>query len=153
MVEGLPYFPEIARFEGYAEGKEIFKGQVDVVVCDGFVGNVVLKSVEGLGSAVVRTLKDAAKKNPVATLGFLMAAPVFGALKKKLDYAEYGAAPLLGVQGYAFICHGRSNPKAVVSALLRAHTALQKKVVEGLEKALLRNQEINKETPSSKETS
>ncbi len=146
MVEGLPYFSEIARFEGYAEGKEIFKGQVDVVVCDGFVGNVVLKSVEGLGSAVVRTLKDAARKNPVATLGFLLAAPVFGALKKKLDYAEYGAAPLLGVQGYAFICHGRSNPKAIVSALLRAHTALQKRVVEGLEKALLRNQE-HKENP------
>jgi glycerol-3-phosphate acyltransferase PlsX len=150
MVEALPYFPEIARFEGYAEGKEIFKGQVDVVVCDGFVGNVVLKSVEGLGSAVVRTLKEAARKNPVATLGFLLAAPVFRALKKKLDYAEYGAAPLLGVQGYAFICHGRSNPKAIVSALLRAHTALQKKVVEGLEKALLRNRESNQETSPGK---
>lgn len=139
MVEALPYFGEIARFEGYAEGKEIFKGMVDVVVCDGFVGNVVLKSVEGLGSAVVRILKDSAKSNPLAMAGFMLAAPVFRALKKKLDYAEYGAAPLLGVQGYAFICHGRSNPKAVVSALLRAHTALQKQVVEGLEGALLRN--------------
>jgi phosphate acyltransferase len=141
LVEKLPYFSEIARFEGYAEGKEIFKGQVDVVVCDGFVGNVVLKSVEGLGSAVVRILKDSAKINPMATLGFLLAAPVFRSLKKKLDYAEYGAAPLLGVQGYAFICHGRSNPKAIVSALLRAHTALEKRVVEGLETALLRNSE------------
>jgi glycerol-3-phosphate acyltransferase PlsX len=142
MVEKLPYFAEIARFEGYAEGKEIFKGQVDVVVCDGFVGNVVLKSVEGLGSAVVRILKDAAKKNPLASIGFLLASPVFKALKKKLDYAEYGAAPLLGVQGYAFICHGRSNPKAIVSALLRAHTALEKKIVEGLETALARNAEV-----------
>jgi glycerol-3-phosphate acyltransferase PlsX len=149
MVAALPYFSEIARFEGYAEGKEIFKGQVDVVVCDGFVGNVVLKSVEGLGSAVVKTLKESARKNPVATFGFILAAPVFSALKKKLDYAEYGAAPLLGVQGYAFICHGRSNPRAVVSALLRAHTALQKKVVEGLEKEMERNASPRNSSPQS----
>jgi len=138
-VEQLPHFGKIAQFQGFVEGKEIFKGQVDVVVTDGFVGNVMLKAVEGVGAAVVQLLKASAKRNPAATLGFLLAAPVFRALKKKLDYAEYGAAPLLGVAGYAFICHGRSNPKAIRNALLRAHSALEKNVVESLEQALIEN--------------
>ena len=139
LIDELPHFNKIARFQGYAEGKEIFKGIVDVVVTDGFVGNVVLKSVEGLGSAVVQILKEGARKNPMASMGLLLAAPIFHGLKKRLDYAEYGAAPLLGVAGYAFICHGRSNPKAIRSALIRAHQAVEKKVVEGLEAALLEN--------------
>ncbi len=139
LIDQLPQFHKIARFDGYAEGKEIFKGVVDVVVTDGFVGNVVLKSVEGLGSAVVQILKEGARKNPIASVGLILAAPIFRGLKKRLDYAEYGAAPLLGVAGYAFICHGRSNPKAIRSALLRAHVALEKQVVEGLESALLEN--------------
>jgi len=139
LIDGLPHFSKIARFQGYAEGKEIFKGVVDVVVTDGFVGNVVLKAVEGLGSAVVQVLKEGARRNPIAKMGLVLAAPLFRGLKKRLDYAEYGAAPLLGVAGYAFICHGRSNPRAVRSALLRAHVALEKKVMEGLEAALLEN--------------
>jgi glycerol-3-phosphate acyltransferase PlsX len=109
---------------GYSEGKEIFKGQVDVVVTDGFVGNVVLKSLEGLGSSIVTILKNEARSNPL------------NRLKKKLDYAEYGAAPLLGVAGYAFICHGRSNGAAIKNALLRSQSALQSKFMERLSLAL-----------------
>ncbi|MEN9723838.1 MAG: acyl phosphate synthase [Pseudomonadota bacterium] len=139
LIDQLPHFDKIARFQGYAEGKEIFKGVVDVVITDGFVGNVVLKSVEGLGSAVVQILKEGARKSPIAAAGLILAAPIFRGLKKRLDYAEYGAAPLLGVAGYAFICHGRSNPKAIRNALIRAHIAQTKQVVEGLENALLEN--------------
>ena len=115
----------VGRFMGYAEGKEIFRGNVDVVVTDGFVGNIVLKSAEGLGSAVVTILKREAKSSLLTPLGFLLAATAFRRLKRKLDYAEYGAAPLLGVAGYVFICHGRSNPRAMKNALLRARTALR----------------------------
>lgn len=134
FIQGNPAFAGL--FVGYAEGKEIFKGSVDVVVTDGFVGNVVLKSAEGLGSAVVSLLKAEAKRSPLTAIGFLLASGAFRRLKKKLDYAEYGAAPLLGVAGYAFICHGRSNAKAMKNALLRTQTALLSRLVERLEKAL-----------------
>ncbi|MGZ3697777.1 MAG: phosphate acyltransferase PlsX [Bdellovibrionota bacterium] len=127
---------QIARFVGYAEGKEIFKGEVEVVVTDGFVGNVVLKSIEGLGSAITTILKNEAMSNPLNMLGFGLAAGVFRRFKRRLDYAEYGAAPLLGVAGYAFICHGRSNPRAIKNALLRARTALKSRFVERLQSAL-----------------
>ncbi len=141
LIEAHPAFqaesPQRAGlFQGYCEGKEIFKGQVDVVVTDGFVGNVVLKSLEGLGSAVVTLLKREAKQSPLSAFGFVLATRVLRSLKRKLDYAEYGAAPLLGVAGYVFICHGRSNGKAIKNALLRTQTALRSRFVERLEQAL-----------------
>ena len=141
LIENHPAFMQgsskaVGKFLGYSEGKEIFKGSVDVVVTDGFVGNVVLKSLEGLGSAVVHILKKEAKSSPLTIAGFLLSAKVFRNLKRKLDYAEYGAAPLLGVAGYAFICHGRSNAKAVKNALLRTQTAVRSRFVERLEAAL-----------------
>lgn len=139
LIEKLPCFQgphAVGQFVGYAEGKEIFKGQIDVIVTDGFVGNIVLKSVEGLGSAVVKILKTEAKRNPLTILGFGLAAGVFRNLKRKLDYAETGAAPLLGVAGYAFICHGRSDGKAIKNALLRTQAALNSRYIERLESAL-----------------
>jgi glycerol-3-phosphate acyltransferase PlsX len=140
LIEKLPCFkpgPEaIGEFVGYAEGKDIFRGQIDVVVTDGFVGNVVLKSVEGLGSAVSRILQSESKKSLWKRLALICATSLMARFRRRLDYAEYGAAPLLGVAGYAFICHGRSNAKAIKNALLRARDALQLKVVEKLEKAL-----------------
>jgi glycerol-3-phosphate acyltransferase PlsX len=126
----------VADFIGNVEGKEIFKGQVDVVVADGFVGNVVLKSLEGLGSAVVNFMKRDARKSLIAPFGFLLASNVFRRLKRKLDYAETGAAPLLGVAGYAFICHGRSDSRAIKNAILRARTVVRGQFVEKLEAAL-----------------
>lgn len=139
LIEKLPCFSgenPIGQFIGNVEGKEMFKGKVDVVVTDGFVGNVVLKSLESLGSAFVTMIKNEAKHSVLAPLGFLLASGVFMKLKRKLDYAETGAAPLLGVAGYAFICHGRSNSKAIKNALLRARSALRDQFVERLEKAL-----------------
>jgi glycerol-3-phosphate acyltransferase PlsX len=137
-VRCLQEGPEaVGIFTGNAEGKELFKGAVDVVVTDGFVGNLVLKSVEGLGSAVVTLLKKEAKTSPLTTFGFLLSSKAFRRLKKKLDYAEYGAAPLLGVAGYSFICHGRSNAKAIKNALLRTQSALHSRFVQKLEAALV----------------
>lgn len=141
LIEKLPAFAKdnptaVGNFVGYSEGKEIFKGSVDVVVTDGFVGNVVLKSVEGLGSAVVTLMKGEAKRNYFNAVGFVFSAGAFARLKRKLDYAETGAAPLLGVAGYAFVCHGRSNSRAIKNALLRTRTALRGRLIERLEDAL-----------------
>ncbi len=147
LIDALPCFaapepgapgarPPVGRFLGYTEGKDIFVGHVDVVVTDGFVGNVVLKSLEGLGSAIVTLLKTEAKRNPMSAIGFLLAGGTLTRMKRRLDYAEYGAAPLLGVAGYAFVCHGRSNAKAIKNALLRAQSALACGLVEHLEDAL-----------------
>jgi phosphate acyltransferase len=136
LIEPLACFrkgpDQVGEFTGYTEGKDLFKGRVDVVVTDGFAGNLVLKSIEGLGSSVVTLLKRLAKTSPLASLGLLFASSMFLKLKNKLDYAEYGAAPLLGVAGYVFICHGRSNAKAIKNALLRARTALNERIVERL---------------------
>jgi glycerol-3-phosphate acyltransferase PlsX len=126
----------VGRFVGYSEGKEIFRGRIDVAVTDGFVGNILLKAVEGLGSAVVTLLKKEIKTSVLTPLGFLLASSALRRLKRKLDYAEYGAAPLLGVAGYAFICHGRSNPRAIKNALFRAQSALEERYVERMEGAL-----------------
>ncbi len=136
LMEKLPQKLENFQFLGYVEGKEIFKGQVDVVVCDGFVGNTLLKSLEGLGSAVITLLKQEAKKNLFNTIGLALSTGVLRRLKRKLDYAEYGAAPLLGVAGYTFIGHGRSDGRAIKNAVLRTQTALKSRYVEKLEEAL-----------------
>ncbi len=140
LIAELPCFsitgPSIGTFVGYAEGKEIFKGNMDVVVTDGFVGNIVLKSLEGLGTGFETLIKREMKRSLLAPLGFLFMAGVFRRVKRKLDYAEHGAAPLLGVSGYVFICHGRSNGRAIKNALLRAQTSLREGMVENLEKAL-----------------
>lgn len=158
LIETMPYFKagpasvtggeQVGQFVGFVEGKDIFKGHVDVVVTDGFVGNVVLKSVEGLGLAVVSLLKQAAKRSPLSMLGFLLAAGALRGLKQKLDYAEYGAAPLLGVAGYAFICHGSSNAKAIKNALLRAQDALENDFITRLENALTPALSVNTPSPT-----
>ena len=119
----LSTYPLLAQvqninFIGNVEGRDIPKGSVDVVVCDGFVGNVVLKFGEGLASAIMRLLKDAVQQSGFLTkMASLMLLPVMKRLRKKLDYAEYGGAPLLGVNGCCIICHGSSKAKAIKNAV------------------------------------
>jgi glycerol-3-phosphate acyltransferase PlsX len=109
------------NFVGYVEGKDIFSGDLDVVVTDGFTGNVVLKTSEGAASGVTALLREAIAKSPLpGRLGALLMKPTFMGLKKAVDYAEYGGAPLLGVAGVGLIAHGRSSPKAICSALKAA---------------------------------
>lgn len=112
-----------ATFEyiGYVEGRDIFNGSVDVVVCDGFVGNVVLKVSEGLADAIFTMLRQEIGGRFLAKIGYLLARPAFRAFRKKVDYAEYGGAPLLGIEGTGMICHGGSNPRAITNAIRMAH--------------------------------
>lgn len=108
------------NFIGNVEGSDVFKGTVDVVVCDGFVGNVILKSAEGLAGTVASMMREELARSWRTRLGYLLARPAFARFRKRVDYREYGAAPLLGVEGGCFIGHGRSNPKAVRNSILRA---------------------------------
>jgi len=107
-------------FLGNVEGRDIFNGSVDVVVCDGFVGNLVLKSSEGVASTITHLIKDYIRKSPIAITGALLMRKVFKLLKKELDYAEVGGAPLIGVKGCAIVSHGKSNSKAIKNAIKQA---------------------------------
>jgi glycerol-3-phosphate acyltransferase PlsX len=105
------------NFIGNAEGRDIYNGNADVVVCDGFVGNVVLKASESLAEMVSRTLKEELSRSLKRKAGALLAKNAFASLKKRMDYSEYGGAPLLGVRGGCIVCHGRSNAKAIKNAI------------------------------------
>ncbi len=125
------------NYIGYIEGRDIYNGRVDVVVCDGFVGNVVLKVSEGLAEAISLMLRKEFSSRFLSRIGFLLAKPALKAFRKKVDYAEYGGAPLLGIQGTAMICHGSSNPQAIMNAIKMAHDSVvrqvNKKLTERLE--------------------
>lgn len=105
------------NFVGNAEGRDIFTGDFDVIVCDGFVGNVVLKTSESLGSIIVEMIKDEVKKSFISKIGALLMLPAIKRFKKKADFSEYGGAPLLGTKGTCIITHGRADAKAIKNAL------------------------------------
>ncbi len=105
------------NFIGNAEGGDIFSGDFDVVACDGFDGNVLLKCSEGLASMMFKAVKQEVKKSAISMLGAAAIYPALKALKRRTDYDEYGGAPLLGVDGIAIKAHGRSNKKAYMNAL------------------------------------
>jgi glycerol-3-phosphate acyltransferase PlsX len=129
-------------YSGYVEGRDIFNGLVDVVVCDGFVGNVVLKLSEGLSDAVGRMLKNEIMRSPIYKLGYLLTRPAFENFKKKVDYTEYGGAPLLGIDGVGMICHGGSNAKAIKNAIRFAHEYARQGVNNRVAAKLLENVEL-----------
>jgi len=130
------------NYAGYVEGRDIFKGTANVVVCDGFVGNVVLKSSEGLAEAIGRMLKEEILKSWVSKLGYLFIRSAFGRFKKIVDYAEYGGAPLLGINGVGMICHGGSNIKAIKNAIRFAHEYAQSGVTEHVTEKLTENHDV-----------
>lgn len=108
------------NFVGNVEGGDVFNGSVDVVVCDGFVGNAILKSAESLGEFVGGQLRHEMGSTWRARFGYLLARPAFERFKRRLDYSEYGGAPLLGLRGGCFVAHGRSSAHAIHSAVRRA---------------------------------
>ncbi|HHY47515.1 MAG TPA: phosphate acyltransferase PlsX [Firmicutes bacterium] len=118
------------NFIGNIEGKDIPLGGADVVVTDGFTGNVVLKLAEGLGGAIISMLKEGIESGVLTRLGGLLMMPALKTLKKKMDYAEYGGAPLLGVNGVVIIAHGRSRARAVRNSIKVAVDAVTARVVE-----------------------
>ncbi len=105
------------NFTGNIEGKDILRGITDVIVCDGFVGNVVLKTVEGVGFSIFEILKEQINKDWIAKIGAMLSYPVYSYMKKKLDHTEYGGALLVGLNGISVVSHGRSNAKAMKNAL------------------------------------
>src|SRR6516165_7209574 len=109
------------NFIGNVEGRDIFKGEVDVIVCDGFTGNIVLKLSEGLIETFATMLRQELEKTIAAKVGYILAERAFRAFRKRMDYSEYGGAPLLGMKGITIVCHGRSNANAIKNAIRIAH--------------------------------
>jgi len=105
------------NFIGNVEGRDIFKGEIDVIVCDGFTGNVALKLSEGLIETFATMLRQELEKTIAAKVGYILAEKAFRAFRRRLDYSEYGGAPLLGVKGVCFITHGSSNANAIKNAI------------------------------------
>jgi glycerol-3-phosphate acyltransferase PlsX len=116
------------NFIGNVEGRDIFQGDVDVIVCDGFVGNVCLKVSEGLAEAIIAMLRTEMSKSFMAKIGYMLARQAFRNFGKRVDYAEYGGAPLLGVNGTGIVCHGRSNAKAIKNAIKVAAEMIRSRV-------------------------
>ena len=132
------------NFVGNVEGRDIFTGDVDVIVCDGFVGNVALKLSEGLATSIARILKRELLGTTVAKLGAFLSKGAFQRFARFVDYAEYGGAPLLGLNGIAVVAHGRSNVKAVASATRMAATFVRKGTYERLVEAISLNEELTR---------
>ena len=124
------------NFIGNVEGKELFGGQADVVVTDGFTGNVLLKSTEAVAKLIIDILKEELMSSFRTKMGALLAKPAFGKIKQMLDPSEIGAAPLLGIDGLVFVGHGRSDAKAMVSAVRGAKHAVDNNLLSELRKAI-----------------
>ncbi|GAB4577957.1 MAG: phosphate acyltransferase PlsX [Anaerolineales bacterium] len=124
------------NFVGNIEGKELFGGHADVAVTDGFTGNVLLKSSEAVARLLVETLRAELMSGFVTKIGAALARPAFGKLRKLLDPAEIGAAPLLGVDGLVFVGHGRSDARAVISAIRTARQAVESNLMVHLRAAI-----------------
>lgn len=144
------------NFVGNVEGRDVFKGSVDVVVCDGFVGNAILKSAESMAQMVATMIRQEVGASWRNRMGYVLARPAFEGLRRRLDYREYGGAPLLGIEGGCFIGHGRSNPKAIRNSIRRAvefceadlHNKIRDKVAD-----LHREEERLRGQPGSEEAS
>ena len=132
MMRALPSL----NFIGNVEGRDLFNGTADVVVCDGFVGNVALKTSEGVAKLVSVSLREALKSTVTSQVGALLSRAAFSDFKKRLDYSEYGGAPLLGVRGVCIVGHGSSSDKAVMNGIRVAAEFAQANVNAGIEAAL-----------------
>jgi phosphate acyltransferase len=134
----LPLLRELAaiHFVGNVEGRDLFNGRADVTVCDGFVGNVALKSIEGAAKLVSVLLREALKSTVTSQVGALLSRKAFNEFKKRLDYSEYGGAPLLGVRGVCIVGHGSSNERAIMNGIRVAAEFAQAEVNSGIESAL-----------------
>jgi len=134
------------NFIGNVEGRDIYNGRADVIVCDGFTGNVALKTSEGLIEAVLKLLKEELSRNLQVKVGALLSKQSFKRLKKRLDYSEYGGAPLLGLRGVSIICHGRSSSNAIKNAIRVAKDFAENQVNAKLEAELSQVESITQGT-------
>ena len=133
------------NFSGNIEGRDLFTGEMDVAVCDGFVGNVALKLSEGLGLSLSRVLKrELLNSGFLPKLGSLLAKSAFRRFAKVVDYAEYGGAPLLGLQNISIVCYGRSNAKAICNATRMATLFVEKETNKRLMETICANEELTR---------
>jgi glycerol-3-phosphate acyltransferase PlsX len=130
------------NFTGNIDGTDIFTGNADVIVCDGFTGNVVLKTSEGLADALIKMLKREVANLTAGRIGYLLLKPALRNFKKKTDYDEYGGAPLLGINGTCIISHGRSTAKAIKNAIRVASDIAENKVYETIASAIERGKGV-----------
>jgi glycerol-3-phosphate acyltransferase PlsX len=136
--EAFPLLREISslNFVGNVEGRDVFAGVVDVIVTDGFTGNVMLKLSEGLTEAVVHMIKRELRASAITQAGAVLAKPAFQNIKRRLDYSEYGGAPLLGIQKVVMIGHGGSNARAIRSAIRNVHEFAAAGAAERIERGI-----------------
>jgi glycerol-3-phosphate acyltransferase PlsX len=131
------------NFRGNVEGHDLFAHPVEVVVCDGFVGNVILKTCESVGDAIFKWLKHELTKNKLRMAGAYLAQSAFRAIRKRINYEEYGGSPLLGVNGICIIAHGSSTPLAIKNALRAATEAIEQQVNPHIIEEVSRYNETN----------
>lgn len=126
------------NFIGNVEGGELYSGHTDVLVCDGFIGNVALKVSEGLVDVIKQMLQESLEATIAGKIGYVLSRAAYAAFKKRVDYSEYGGAPLLGVRGVCIICHGRSNANAIKNAIRVAAEFSSGKINNRIERELQR---------------
>ncbi len=136
--EAFGLLKKLDSFVGNVEGNNIFDGSVDVVICDGFTGNILLKTSEGVADSISKIIKQNVKQSPTAIVGSILMKKVFKILKTQVDYAEYGGAPLIGVNGCAIVSHGKSNSKAIKNAIFQAINFANSKTNEDIVAQLAR---------------
>jgi len=134
--EAFKLLEEVPNFVGNVEGNDIFNGSVDVVTCDGFIGNIMLKTAEGVADTIGKIIKNNLRRSLVSIVGAVLMRKVFKSLKLKVDYAEYGGAPLIGVKAPVIIAHGKSNAKAIQNAILQAIAAADSNLNQDIEDKL-----------------
>jgi glycerol-3-phosphate acyltransferase PlsX len=135
-VMGEVYARYQLEIEHPMEGRDVFEGAADVVVCDGFVGNIILKFSESMYSFLAHMVKEEINKGVIAKAGALLMKGAFGGVRSQLDYAEYGGAPLLGVNGITIISHGRSSARAIKNAILAAKKSVETEINRHIEERL-----------------
>jgi phosphate acyltransferase len=135
LLKALPI-----HFIGNVEGRDIYAGETDVIVCDGFIGNVALKVSEGLVEMVYQMLRESLEATITRKIGYVLSRTAFKEFKKRVDYSEYGGAPLLGVRGVCIITHGRSNANAIKNAIRVAAEFADGKINEQIEAELANGQ-------------
>ncbi len=141
ILKGLPL-----NFIGNVEGRDLYTGHADVIVCDGFIGNVALKVSEGLVEVIKHLLKESFESTVASKIGYVLSRQALKDFRKRMDYSEYGGAPLLGVKGVVIICHGRSNDNAIRNAVRVATESASEHVNDRIEAEIQRWQAQSKVT-------
>jgi len=132
------------NFIGNVEGRDVMSGNADVVVCDGFIGNVVLKLSEAVAEAIGLMIRENIGDNLIKKLGYFMMKPVFRALKRRVDYAEYGGMPLIGINGISIISHGRSSAQAIKNAIRVAAELAKSEAIRHIHEDIEKNMELTR---------